>query len=100
MNKKTPKILTYFLPTLGNTLWIITFMMVFWAGRRMMNGDGDLGFHITLGRYILSSGKIPTNELKLNQMMHASLTRFEHRSRGKYPCRFSPKECWDEVRTH
>jgi len=29
----------------------------------MMNQDGDLGFHLTLGRYILDQGKIPLNDL-------------------------------------
>ena len=28
-----------------------------------MNVDGDLGFHITLGRYILGNGMIPSNDL-------------------------------------
>ena len=63
MKKKTPRILTYLFPTFGNIIWLTTFFMVLRAGRRMMNGDGDLGFHITLGRHILDSGKIPSTDI-------------------------------------
>ena len=46
---------------------VLVFVLVFWISLyfmpQMMNGDGDLGRHITLGNYILDQRTIPTTDL-------------------------------------
>ncbi len=52
----------YVLPRLGEVLFAAIFAAAIALGPRMMNVDGDLGRHITLGDYVLSSGTIPTSD--------------------------------------
>ena len=59
MEKTKPKLLTLIFPTFGNLIWTITFFWVLLLGRKMMNGDGDLPFHLTLGHRILDQGSVP-----------------------------------------
>ncbi len=46
---------------------VLVFVLIFWVSLyfmpQMMNGDGDLGRHITLGNYILDQRTIPTTDL-------------------------------------
>ncbi len=56
-------LLAYLLPALGDILWIGIFLGVIGLGPRMMNIDGDLGRHLTMGRYILDHGQVPTHDL-------------------------------------
>lgn len=46
---------------------VLAFVLIFWISLyfmpQMMNGDGDLGRHITLGNYILDQRTIPTTDL-------------------------------------
>ena len=51
-------------------------------GPRLLNMDGDLGRHLTVGRYILDSGKIPTLDI------------FSHTMAGKP---FTPHEWLTEI---
>ena len=67
----------YLLPSLGAILWIGIFIAVVGMGPRLMNVDGDLGRHLTIGRYILDSGQIPTRDLFSHTLYGQSLTPHE-----------------------
>ncbi len=62
MSQKTP-LITLFLPTLDAALFVILFFSVLLLGPRMLNVDGDLGRHITIGNYILRNLEIPMRDL-------------------------------------
>ena len=51
------------IPRIGEILFIAIFLALIGLGPRLMNIDGDLGRHITLGDYILSSRSIPTRDV-------------------------------------
>jgi len=57
------KLQTILIPRLGEIFFIAIFAAVIGLGPRMMNIDGDLGRHITLGNYILDSRDIPTEDI-------------------------------------
>ncbi len=63
MNENPPRGLHWLLPSVG--VWV--FILVFWMSLifmpQMLNGDGDLGRHITLGTYIVETAHIPTMDL-------------------------------------
>ncbi len=63
MNKQQPKILAYLLPSFENILWIAAFFGVLIRGRQMINADGDFILHLNLGKYILTTGKIPLQDV-------------------------------------
>ena len=43
--------------------FIAVFLAIIGLGPRLMNVDGDLGRHLTLGNHILDSGTIPKNDI-------------------------------------
>lgn len=51
------------LPSPADLFFIGTVLLVLWLGGLISNRDGDLGWHIALGRVILSTGTIPTSDL-------------------------------------
>lgn len=51
------------LPSLPDMVFIGTLFLVLWLGQFISNRDGDLGFHIAIGRLILSTGQIPTQDV-------------------------------------
>jgi hypothetical protein len=53
----------FILPRLSHILFIAVFSGALLTGPRMLNTDGDLGRHLTLGNYILSTRQIPTRDL-------------------------------------
>jgi len=57
------RLLAVFIPRLGEIFFIAIFTAAIGLGPRMMNVDGDLGRHITLGNYIIDSGDIPTEDI-------------------------------------
>jgi hypothetical protein len=57
------KTIVFMLPRLGEILFAALFAGVIGLGPRMMNVDGDLGRHLTLGNYILTSKTIPTTDI-------------------------------------
>jgi len=57
------KLLGIFIPRLGEILFIAIFAAVIGLGPQMMNIDGDLGRHITLGGYIIDNRDIPTEDI-------------------------------------
>jgi hypothetical protein len=61
-NKWTTGIAKLILPKLGELLFVSIFIAVVGLGPRLLNMDGDLGRHITIGNYILSTGTIPIND--------------------------------------
>ena len=52
-----------FLPRVSTILFSLLFICAVWIGPRMMNMDGDLGRHLTVGNYILTHASIPTRDL-------------------------------------
>ena len=56
-------ILKYILPRLGEMFFAVVFAAAIGLGPQMINVDGDLGRHITLGNYILDAGTIPTQDV-------------------------------------
>jgi hypothetical protein len=75
--KRIEKFLLYLLPGLGDILWIATFVAVIGLGPRMLNIDGDLGRHLTIGGYILDNGHVPTSDLFSHSMPGQPLTPHE-----------------------
>jgi hypothetical protein len=67
----------YILPKLQDILFISFLLGVIIIGPRTLNTDGDLGRHLVLGKYILSSGTIPTTDLFSNTMSGQPLTPHE-----------------------
>jgi len=60
---KLENILYLIFPKLGEILFLAFFAAAIGFGPQMMNIDGDLGRHITLGNYIISSRNIPTKDI-------------------------------------
>ena len=77
MKKSTPKFLNFIMPTFGNVIWCVVFFSVLLLGRNMMNGDGDLGRHITIGNFILDNWKIPLQDVFSYTMTGQTLTPHE-----------------------
>ncbi len=59
----TWQIMKYILPRLGEVFFVAVFAAAIGLGPKMMNVDGDLGRHLTLGNLILEKGEIPTNDI-------------------------------------
>ena len=53
----------YLLPKLGDVLFIAILVSIVMYGPRLFNLDGDMGRHITIGNYMLSSQNIPTRDI-------------------------------------
>ena len=60
---KFEDILNFIFPKLGEILFLAFFAALIGFGPQMMNIDGDLGRHITLGNYIITSRTIPTEDI-------------------------------------
>ncbi len=72
-----PACLAYVLPRLGELLFVAVFLGVIFTGPRLLNGDGDLGRHITIGTYILTARQIPTADIFSHTMPGEPLTPHE-----------------------
>jgi hypothetical protein len=77
MDRGRTSVVQYLLPSVKNVFWVALFFGVIAFGPSMMNIDGDLGRHITIGSYILSSRSIPTVDLFSHTMSGAPLTPHE-----------------------
>src|SRR5512135_1260982 len=53
----------YLLPRLRDFVFILLLAGAMISGPRMLNTDSDLGRHLTLGDYILTSGRMPTQDI-------------------------------------
>jgi hypothetical protein len=60
---KIEKFLEFLLPTMQDFVFILIFVVVIGLGPRMLNIDGDLGRHLTVGQYILDKRVIPVNDI-------------------------------------
>jgi hypothetical protein len=65
------------MPRLQDMLFVALFLAVVGLGPRLLNVDGDLGRHITIGNNILDTGSIPTRDLFSHTMAGERLTPHE-----------------------
>jgi hypothetical protein len=75
--KKNPMLLIYLLPQPRDILFIGVFFSIVFGGPRLFNNDGDLGRHITIGNYILDTGRIPTTDIFSHTMYGERLVPHE-----------------------
>lgn len=73
-NAQTPASLPYFL---SGTILFSVFIGCLYLGPRLLNMDGDLGRHITLGKYIIETGSIPTIDIFSHTMTGMAFTPHE-----------------------
>ncbi|MCK4488992.1 MAG: hypothetical protein KAU23_01970, partial [Anaerolineales bacterium] len=76
-DKKPPGIAAVLIPRIGEILFIAIFIALIGLGPKLMNVDGDLGRHITLGDYIISSRSIPTRDVFSHTKLGDPLTPHE-----------------------
>ena len=76
-DKKPPGIADVLIPRIGEILFIAIFIALIGLGPKLMNVDGDLGRHITLGDYIISSRSIPTRDVFSHTKLGDPLTPHE-----------------------
>jgi hypothetical protein len=60
---KRLEFVNYLLPDFGTLLGIAIFWAVLGFGPRMLNLDGDLGRHLTIGQFIIESRQIPLTDI-------------------------------------
>lgn len=77
MNHKLAFLSGYRLPRLEEVLFLALFIGVVVNGPRLLNADGDLGRHLTIGTYILQNLIIPTRDIFSNTMLGQPLTPHE-----------------------
>lgn len=53
----------FFLPRIGDAVFIVIFLSVLFSGSQLINSDGDLGRHLTVGQYIIDAHRIPTRDI-------------------------------------
>lgn len=75
--KRTPQLTSFLLPRLQDILFIGIFISVFMLGFRMINMDGDLGRHLTIGAYILDQRIIPTQDIFSHTMAGSPMVPHE-----------------------
>jgi hypothetical protein len=68
---------SYMLPKLQDILFLAIFLGVVGLGPRLLNIDGDLGRHLTIGQFILEDHIIPTRDIFSHTMTGAPLTPHE-----------------------
>lgn len=77
MHARRASLAHYLLPRLEDVVFVCLFFAVIVLGPRLLNGDGDLGRHITIGGYILDSRSIPTRDVFSHTMTGEPLTPHE-----------------------
>jgi hypothetical protein len=77
MQTKLSQISAYLLPRLQDILFIGILLITAIHGPKLFNQDGDLGRHITIGKYILESRSIPTSDLFSHTMTGQPLVPHE-----------------------
>lgn len=70
-------ILSYLFPNLRDALFIAVLLAVFAQGHMLLNADGDLGRHITIGNYIAETRTIPTTDVFSHTMYGERLVPHE-----------------------
>ena len=77
MQKKITSILTYLFPRIQDALFVGILIAISVQGAGLLNGDGDLGRHITIGNYIINNGRIPTRDIFSHTMPGEQLVPHE-----------------------
>ncbi len=77
MKTRLEAALRFILPNLRDVIFIAVFVGVIGLGPRMLNVDGDLGRHLTIGKYILENRQIPTEDIFSHTMKGKPLTPHE-----------------------
>jgi hypothetical protein len=67
----------WLLPRLDDVVFMALFLLVILFGPRLLNVDGDLGRHLTLGEYILQTTSIPTADVLSHTMPGQPFTPHE-----------------------
>ena len=67
----------YLIPSFQQVLFIAVFLSVIGLGPRLLNIDGDLGRHLTIGNYILDHAVIPSRDIFSHTMYLERLTPHE-----------------------
>src|SRR5262245_12620683 len=80
--KKLPVIVMFILPRLRDLIFAGVLYSMILGGPKLFNNDGDLGWHTTMGNFILDTWTIPTKDI------------FSH---TMYGTRFVPHEWGAEV---
>jgi hypothetical protein len=75
--QQKPGIISYFLPRLQDLFFIGILFFVCTQGFRLLNGDGDLGRHITIGNYVLDHWAVPTRDIFSHTMTGQPLVPHE-----------------------
>ena len=68
---------TFLVPRLEDVLFVAIVLLVVVLGPRLLNVDGDLGRHLTIGEHILQTGRIPTADVFSHTMSGEELTPHE-----------------------
>lgn len=84
MKKQEPGFLLYLLPGMGDILWLGVFWGAIGLGSKLLNVDGDLGRHLTIGQYILGTGTVPVRDLFSHTMLGQPLTPHEWLSQALF----------------
>jgi hypothetical protein len=71
------KIIAYLVPRIQDAIFIGILLAATSLGGLLLNGDGDLGRHITIGRYILTSGAVPVRDIFSHTMTGQRLVPHE-----------------------
>ena len=71
--KSSERIIAWLLPSMPVLVFALIFWMSLFFMPQMLNGDGDLGRHLTTGNYILATKQIPTRDLFSHTMNGAPL---------------------------
>lgn len=70
-------ILAYLFPRIQDAVFVGILIAVSSQSALLLNGDGDLGRHITIGNYILNSWEIPTRDIFSHTMHGVQLVPHE-----------------------
>jgi len=70
-------ILAYLFPNVQDAFFIAILFAISVQGPMLLNADGDLGRHITIGNYISETGKIPTSDIFSHTMYGEKLVPHE-----------------------
>lgn len=76
-NLNAENLLNLLVPRMDNLLFISIFIAVLRLGPRLLNMDGDIGRHLTIGEYILDNLVIPTRDIFSHTMQGLELTPHE-----------------------
>lgn len=77
MQKQSTLTFNYFLPRIQDAIFVALLIAVFLHGPSLLNEDGDLGRHITIGDYIRENWTVPTHDIFSHTMTGQPLVPHE-----------------------